>query len=53
MRCYRCAPAIGMTISPMRSALADEGKTIAFEGGDEFASGQRAQSTIVHGEDYT
>jgi hypothetical protein len=31
---YRHAPTIYVTVSPMRSGLADEGKTIAFEGGD-------------------
>jgi hypothetical protein len=31
---YRYAPTVSVTVSLMRSGLADEGKTIAFEGGD-------------------
>jgi hypothetical protein len=38
MRRNRYAPAIWMAVTLMRSGLANERKTIAFKGGDQFAS---------------
>jgi len=37
VRCDRHAPAVRVAVTLMRSALADEIKTIAREGGDEFS----------------
>jgi hypothetical protein len=53
MRRHRYAPSIGMAVSLMRSGLADEDKSIAFEGADQLSGGQGPKPAVVHGKAYT